>query len=115
MTAVHTVSDFDNLLVQVVEETLKYCLGESNTIIIKDYLERCGLPLDEVPSRPELFSEELRNIMGFGSRQVIGAAAILEETILERFCKRMGIIVRLEKPVNFPDQVKNLRSVCKGS
>ena len=30
MALVQTVNDFDNLLVQVIDETVKYCLGDAN-------------------------------------------------------------------------------------
>jgi hypothetical protein len=106
-----TVYNFDELLVQVTEETIKYCLGDSNAAIIINYLEAQGYLLSEIPKRPEIFSEELRNLMGFGRRQIMGAAVILEETILELFCKRLGIKFEAEQPVNFPYQVRKLREL----
>jgi len=113
MALIQTVRDFDELLVQVTEETIKYCLGEANAIIVWNYLEEQDCPISEIPIKPEIFSEELRNIMGFGRRQIIGAAAILEETILELFCKKLGINFEFEKPTNFPREVKKLREVYK--
>ena len=66
---VKTVNDFDSLLVQVIDETVKYCLGDVNASTICNYLKERNLPISEIPNKPELFSEELRNILGFGSRQ----------------------------------------------
>jgi len=109
MELIQTISDFDKLLVQVTEETINYCLGYANATIIWNYLEERNYPKSEIPLRPEIFSEELRNIMGFGRRQILGAAAILEETILEIFCKKLGINFEHEQPVNFPCQVRKLR------
>ena len=111
MALVQTVSDFDKLLVQVTEETIKYCLGDVNATIIWNYLEERNCPMTEIPNRPEIFSEELRNIIGFGRRQILGAAAILEETILEIFCKKLGINFECEKPTNFPYQVRKMRDL----
>jgi len=111
MVLVQTVNDFDKILVQVTDETIKYCLGEANATIIWNYLEERNYPMSEIPNRPEKFSEELRNIMGFGRRQILGAAAILEETILEIFCKKLGINFDCEKPINFPYQVRKLRDL----
>jgi hypothetical protein len=111
MELIQTVKDFDKLLVQVTEETIKYCLGDINAKIIWNYLEEQNYLMSEIPNKPEIFSEELRNIMGFGSRQILGAAMILEETILEMFCKKLGIKFECEKPVNFPYQVRKLRDL----
>ena len=108
-----TVNDFDEQLVQLIEETIKYCLGEANAAIIINYLEARDYPLSEIPKRPEIFSEELRNLMGFGRRQITGAAVILEETILELFCKKLGINLEAEKPINFPYHVRKLREAYK--
>ncbi len=106
---IQSVGDFDRLAVQVIDDTLKYCLGKANANIIYDYLEKKDCPLCEVPSKPEKFSEELRNIMGFGTKQMLGAPSILEETILESLSKRLEISIRLEKPPNFPMQIRKLR------
>jgi hypothetical protein len=109
MGSVQAVNDFDSILVQVIYETVEYCLGEENARIICNYLEERGLPLNKVSSKPELFSEELRKILGFGSRQILCAASILEETILEVLCKKLEIPFDCEKPVNFPLQIRKLR------
>ena len=109
MELIKTVEDFDILLVQAIDETLKYCLGDANASIICNYLKERNLPMSEIPNKPELFSEELRNILGFGSRQILCAASILEETILEVLCKKLEIKLDCEKPVNFPRQVRKLR------
>ena len=113
MELIQTVNDFDKLLIQVTEETIKYCLGDANANIIWNYLEERNCPMSEIPIRPEIFSEELRNIMGFGRRQILGAADILEETILEILCKKLGINFEFEKPTNFPREVRKLRETFK--
>jgi hypothetical protein len=107
--SVETVKDFDRLLVQAIDETIEYCLGEANTSIIHNYLEERNLPMSEVPNKPELFSEELRNVLGFGSTRIHCAASILEETILEVLCKKLGTKLDCERPPNFPRQVRKLR------
>jgi hypothetical protein len=113
MELIKTVNDFDIILVQVTKETIKYCLGEANTTIVCNYLEKRNCPMSEIPIRPEIFSEELRNILGFGRRQTLAAAAILEETILEILCKKLGINFECEKPINFPCQIRKLRNQYK--
>ena len=109
MGLVKTVNDFDVLLVQVIDETVKYCLGDVNASITYNYLKERNLLMNEIPNKPELFSEELRNILGFGRGQILCAASILEETILEVLCKKLEIKLDFEKPPNFPRQVRKLR------
>jgi hypothetical protein len=112
---VQTVSDLDRLIIRVIDETLRYCLGEVNTELIYNYLEKQGYQLNEIPQKPEKFSEELRNILGFGSRQILCAPSILEESILETICKKLGLSSRFEKPVNFPNYIRKLRAMCRSS
>jgi len=104
-----TKSDFDKLIVEVVDDVLKYCLGASNASIIYDYLEKRNYSLSEIPKRPEKFSEELRNILGFGSRQILGAPSIIEEEVLEILYRKLGITQSAQKPPNFPRQIRKLR------
>ncbi len=113
MEPIQTVNDFDKILVQVAEETIKYCLGDGNANIIWNYLEEKNYSINEIPNRPEIFSEELRKLMGFGRRQILGAAEVLEETILEIFCKKLGINFECEKPINFPYQIRKLRDLYR--
>ena len=109
MEQVHEVSDFDNLVVQVVEETLNYCLGEVNAMVIHNYMNERNLPFNEITDKPELFSEELRKILGFGSRQILCAASVLEDAIIDLLCKKLKITLDYKKPVNFPFQITKVR------
>lgn len=103
--------EFDKALINAIREVLEYSLGETNTRIICNYLEERGLPINEIPNNPEMFSDEMRKILGFGSRQIYCAPVILEETILEVLCKKLEIPVGIEKPVYFPLQVKKLKEI----
>jgi hypothetical protein len=109
MELIQTSNDFDKLLAQVIDETVKYCLGDINASIIFKYLEERNLPLSEISNNPELFSEELRKILGFGRGQILCAASVIEETILELLCKKLQIKPDYQTPVNFPLQLKKLR------
>jgi len=109
MSQVKQQENFNDLLAQAVNYTIKYCLGEINANIISDYLQKRNLPLSEISNNPELFSEELRNILGFGGRQILGAASVLEETILEVLCRRLGAKLVFQRPVNFPLELRKLK------
>jgi hypothetical protein len=102
-------TDFDRLIVEVVDDVLKHCLGAANANMICDYLEKRNYSLSDIPKRPEKFSEELRNVLGFGSRQVLGAPSILEEEVLEVLYKKLGLYPSIEKPPDFPGQIRKLR------
>jgi hypothetical protein len=104
-------SELDKLIVGVVDDVLKYCLGASNVSIIYDYLEKRNYSLSEIPKRPEKFSEELRNILGFGSRQILCAPSILEEEVLEILYRKLGIHHSIQRPPDFPGQIRKLREM----
>ena len=112
-TLTQTKSDFDKLIVEVVDDVIKCCLGASNASIIYHYLEKKQYSLSDIPMKPEKFSEELRNILGFGSKQILCAPSIIEEEILEILQKRMGIRHSIQKPPDFPKQIKKLRQTYR--
>ena len=55
MAADKRVKDFDTVLVQAIHETIEYCLGQGNAAVIEKYLDGKGLPINEIPARPEQF------------------------------------------------------------
>jgi hypothetical protein len=107
------LQEFDELLVRVIDETVRYCLGDVNALILYDYLERKACPLNEIPEKLEVFSMELRNMLGVGRRQMLGAASILEETIVQALCQKLGIPFE-NGPVVFADYVKKLKIYYEG-
>jgi hypothetical protein len=107
------LQEFDELLVRVIDETIRYCLGDVNALILYDYLERKACPLNEIPEKPEVFSMELRNMLGVGRRQILGAASILEEIIVQALCQKLGIPFE-NGPVVFADHVRKLKTYYEG-
>jgi len=105
------LEDFDELLLRVIDKTIRYVFGDINAGIIYDYLRKSGCPIHEIPIKPFRFSEELRNILGPGRGQLLGAAPILEETILEALCVELKIKVAMQRPTCFADHIKKLRQV----
>jgi hypothetical protein len=102
---------FDELLVKVINETTKYCLGDVNAMILYNYLDRRSCSLEEIPEKLEVFSVELRNILGFGRRQIYGAASILEETIAQALCLALKIPYDENGPIVFADFIRDLKKV----
>ena len=108
-----TLDEFDSLLLRVINETLRYALGEINTRIVFDYLEKNSCPFLEIPQKLDVFSLGLRHLMGTGRGQILGAGPILEKTIAEIFCRKLGMEFRESGPVALADYINNLRAVYR--
>jgi hypothetical protein len=105
------VDEFDKLLLETIDDVLKECLGDSNAQIIYNFLEQRSCTMLEIPQKLGFFSRELRMLLGSGSSQILGSGAILEETILEVLCHRMGVTPNVKAPVRFADCVRNLKKL----
>jgi hypothetical protein len=105
------LEEFDELLLRVIDKTIRYVFGDRNAGIIYDYLGKSGCPMHEIPTKPNQFSVELRKILGSGRGQLLGAAPILEETILEAVCAELKIKVDMQSATCFADHIKKLRQV----
>ena len=105
------MEEFDELLLQVVDKTIRYVFGDRDAGIIYDYLGKRGCSMHEIPTKPNQFSVELRRILGSGRGQLLGAAPILEETILEALCAELKIKVDMQSATCFTDHIKKLRRV----
>jgi hypothetical protein len=100
--------EFAAYVTQAIEETLNYCLGEANAQIVFKYFEEINCPVSSTAEKAEIFSEELRNILGFGHKQILCAASIIEEAILEMLIKKIGVKYELKRPPNFPQDLAKL-------
>jgi hypothetical protein len=107
-----TLDEFDNLLLRVIDETLRYVLGDINTGIILDYLEKKSCSFLEIPRNLDVLSMELRNLLGSGGGQILGSAPILEETIVEVFCRRLGMEFDKRGPIVLADYIEDLKELC---
>ena len=102
---------FDEKLLQSVDKTLKYVLGDINAGIIFDYLEKKGCTLNEIPAKLDLFSMELENLVGSGKGQFLGVAPILEEAILKSLSAELKIEFDNKSPGSFASHVERLREI----
>jgi hypothetical protein len=102
---------FDELLLHVVDKTIKYSFGNINAIIIFDYLAKRGCLRNEIPRKTDVFSMELRNLLGVDMHQILGAAPILEKAILKAFCIQLQVEFDEAGPASFTDYVKKLRRI----
>ena len=106
------VDEFDKLLLETIDDVLKECLGDANAQIIYNFLEQRSCAKLEIPQKLEVFSRELRMLLGCGSSQILGSGAILEETILEVLCHKMGVTPNMKTPVRFAECVRKLKKLC---
>ena len=103
------MSEFDALLLESVDETIRYCLGDTNAQLIYSYLERKGISQQGIPKNLDAFIMEFENVVGFGRGQILGAAQILEEAILKAFCAKLKVAFVETGSRYFPDQIRRLR------
>jgi hypothetical protein len=100
---------FDGMLSQAIDKTLRYVLGDINTTVIYSYLDKKGCKSNEIPAKLEEFSTGLRMILGSGRGQILGAASILEETIVENLSTELEICLDNPRLTQFSDNIKKLR------
>jgi hypothetical protein len=105
------VQPFEVELLNVIDETLCYCLGSTNVQILYNYMERKGCPKQEIPQKLNLFVEILENLVGTGRGQILGAAPIMENAILKELCKKLEVKYDEIGPGYFPEQCKKLEAV----
>lgn len=100
---------FDELLLLAIDETMKYVMGERNAAIIYRHLEANYCAKEEIPQKLELFSSVLRDLIGNGRGQMLGAACILEETIAEALALKLGEDFVEKRPVDFVGYIEELK------
>ncbi len=100
--------EFDELLLKTIDQTIRYVLGDRNTLIIYNYLERNSCPTVEIPQRLNLFSAQLRNLLGVSRGQILGAPTILEDAIVEALSSELGLRLESESAV-FEDRIRGLK------
>ena len=95
--------DFDKLLLDAIDETLMRLFNETAVKSIYFYLERiCHLRREEIPEKPDIFSNSLRRLLGSG-------ATIIEDGILKKLYFKLDLQLAEEQGYEFPDYIHELR------
>jgi hypothetical protein len=105
------LEEFDQLLVVTIVEVLQESLGVLNAQIVLNYLEKKSCPIRELPDKLSIFSVEMRKLLGSDRGQVLGSAAILEETIAKVLCFKVGVEFEEKIPIVLSKFVEKLRRV----
>jgi len=106
------LENFDQLLLSIIDSVLEDVFGKINSSVIYGYLENAGCSRYEIPKRPEIFSAEMRNILGHDRGQILGAASILEEAILRALCTELKTEFGQRSNASFADCIRSLREAC---
>ena len=92
----------DDLLINVVDETLKQIFREEGTRVIYDYLENNShLKREEIVEKTKVFSAGLEKLLGSG-------APVIEKLILKNLYSKLEFDFREKKGYKFSDYVKEL-------
>jgi len=114
---VKVLEEFNEVLVETVDETLRYLLGDRTVEIFYEYL---GGKVYHVrySARPRFFFDELRAVLEFEDsgmrfRRVsgIGMVSILERTIIEILRKKFGLEFNEKNPIIFSEWVEKIMDV----
>jgi len=96
----------DDLLVSVVDETLKHVFKEEGVKVIYDYLENNHhLKRGEIAEKPEVFSAGLERLM-------VSGAPPMEKLILKNLYGKLGLKFRERDGYEFSDYIRELEEKC---
>jgi hypothetical protein len=102
------MDEFDEILLKTLDKTLRYVLGDRNTLIIYDYLEKSSCPMQEIPRNLDLFSAKLRDLLGTSRGQILGVPSILEDAIVEALSKELRLSPE-KGPATLQDRIRRLK------
>jgi hypothetical protein len=102
------VDKFDELLLKIIDRTLRDVLGDDNALIIYNHLERNSCSMCEIPAKLDLFSAQLRNMLGVSRGQILGAPAILEDVVVKTLSSELGLEFETKSMV-FEDRIRKLK------
>jgi hypothetical protein len=105
---------FDKHLVKTIDKTLKYVLGDRNTLIVYKYLEKVSCPTTETPKKLDLFSRAMRDLLGTSRGQILGVPLALEDAIVETLSSELGLKPD-EKSKVFEDRIRRLKEKYKNT
>jgi len=101
--------EFNKLLMNTIEETIQYVMGETNASIIFQHIQENYCAKEDIPNNLKSLSYALRDLIGPSRTQMKGAAFILEETIAEAVVIKIGKKFVIERPLDFPNYILDIR------
>jgi len=113
-------AQFEELLLQTIDKTLRSTFGPTTTEIIYMHLKNKSCPKPEIPRKLTVFHSELINILEIQASSrigihnditILGTTAILEKAITKILCKKLGFEFNEVGPIDFPDYIKKINKV----
>ena len=96
-------SEFDRLLLDIVDETLRQVFITEDVEVIYGYLrKKFGLKPEEFAGKLEVFSEGLEDLLG--------SIQPIEHLILEKLYSKLQLKFTEKRNYTFSDHIKKLRS-----
>ena len=102
----YAMETLDDLLINMVDETLKRVFKKAGTKVIYDFLEiNSHLKREEIPAKPEVFSAGLQRLLGSG-------APVIEKLIFKNLYRKLELKIAEKEGYEFSDHIKELRKGC---
>jgi len=99
----YAVEKLDDLLFEVIDETMKEVFKEEGAKAIYNYLaNNSHLKLEEIAEKPEVFSAGLERLLGSG-------ASVIENLILKNLYRKLGLKFEEKKGYEFSDYIRELK------
>jgi hypothetical protein len=106
LRTVEKTESLDDLLLSVVDETLRQVFREAGAKVIYDFLgNNSHLKLEEIAEKPEAFSAGLERLM-------VSAAQVIENLILKNLYRKLGLKFVEKEGYEFSDYIKELSKRC---
>lgn len=103
LRTVEKTGSLDDLLLSVVDETLRQVFRDAGTKAIYAFLgNNSHLKLEEIGEKPEAFSAGLERLM-------VSAAPLIENLILKNLYSKLGLKFEEKEGYEFSDYIKELR------
>jgi hypothetical protein len=104
LSTIEKTRSLDDLLLEVVDETLKQIFREAGVRVIYDYIEnKCHLKREEIAEKPEVFSANLKRLLSSG-------APVIEKMILKNLYHKLQLEYTEKAGYRFSDYLKELKT-----
>jgi hypothetical protein len=102
----YAMETLDDLLLKVIDETMKQVFRETGTKVIYGFLENNShLKREDIVDEPEVFSVGLERLLGSG-------ALVIEKLILKNFYCKLELKFEEKEGHEFSDYITKLRKRC---
>ena len=106
LRTVEKTGKLDDLLLNVVDETMKQVFKDAGAKVIYDFLENNShLKREEIAEKPEVFSAALERLM-------VSAAQMIKNLILKNLYRKLGLKFKEKKGYEFSDYIEELKEKC---